>query len=106
MTKILAVSLIHSNPQTFLLLYRTYLTVEGGGDQGGHDDHGDNDLDGGGDGRSHVECVVCFLLINAREMKSRIMSWMGRGATSLITFFLAWLVVVHETKCWLARAPM
>jgi hypothetical protein len=52
----------------------TYLAVEGGGDQGGHDDHGDNDLDGGGDGRSHVECVVCFLLINAREMKSRIMS--------------------------------
>jgi hypothetical protein len=57
-----------------ILLYSTYLAVEGGGDQGGHDDHGDNDLDGGGDGRSHVECVVYFLLIDAREMKSRIMS--------------------------------
>ena len=38
-------------------VYSTYLAVEGGGDQGSHDDHGDNDLDGGGNGRSHVECL-------------------------------------------------
>ncbi len=38
-------------------VYSTYLAVEGGGDQGGHNDHGDNDLDGGGNGRSHVECL-------------------------------------------------
>ena len=37
--------------------YRTFLAAEGSGDQGGHDDHGDNDLDGGGDGRSHVESL-------------------------------------------------
>jgi hypothetical protein len=67
-----SVLFIHSNRQSFLL-YRTYLAVEGGGDQGGHDDHGDNDLDGGGDGRSHVESFVCFLLINARVIESRIM---------------------------------
>jgi hypothetical protein len=75
MTKILAFHLFTViDRHWFPLLYRTYRVVEGGSDQGGHDNHGDNDLDGGGDGRSHVECVVCFLLINAREMKSRIMN--------------------------------
>ena len=44
---------INSNRQSFIL-YRTYRVAEGGGDQGGHDDHGDNDLDGGGGGSSHV----------------------------------------------------
>jgi hypothetical protein len=39
------------------LLLNSYLAGEARGDQGGHDDHGDNDLDGVGNG-SHVECIV------------------------------------------------
>jgi hypothetical protein len=35
----------------------SYLAAESGGDQGGHDDHGDDDLDGGRNG-SHVECKM------------------------------------------------
>jgi hypothetical protein len=35
----------------------SYLAAEAGGDQGGHDDHGDNDLDGGGNG-SHDEFIL------------------------------------------------
>jgi hypothetical protein len=40
----------------------SYLVAESGGDQGGHDDHGDNDLDGGGSG-SHLEYILCLLLL-------------------------------------------
>jgi hypothetical protein len=36
----------------------THLAVESGGNQGSHDDHGDHDLDGSGDGRSHVVSLV------------------------------------------------
>jgi hypothetical protein len=34
----------------------SYLAAESGGDQSGHNDHGDDDLDGGRNG-SHVECM-------------------------------------------------
>jgi hypothetical protein len=57
-----------------ILLYHTYLAAESGGDQGGHDDHGDDDLDGGGDGSSHVECMFIFPVDQCKRMKSRIMS--------------------------------
>jgi hypothetical protein len=41
-----------------------YLAAETGGDQGGHDDHGDHDLDGGRDvSCSHLGCLLCLLML-------------------------------------------
>jgi hypothetical protein len=48
-----------------LLLY-AYLAAKAGRNQGGYDDHGDNDLDGGGNG-SHVECIVAVCCLSVQE---------------------------------------
>jgi hypothetical protein len=64
----------------------TYLAVESGGDQSGHDNHGDHDLDGVRDGRSHVESLFSVDQCKSEEVSNYEMrEWKGRGKPTLPT---------------------
>jgi hypothetical protein len=60
----------------------TYLAAEGGGDQGGHDDHGDHDLDGLRDGRSHVESLFSDDECKSEEVSNYEMEGVREANTS------------------------
>jgi hypothetical protein len=78
----------------------SYLAAETGSDQCGHYDHGDNDLDGGGNG-SHVECKFPVDQCKRDEVSNYELRE-GKGDRSY------WIpqvgsIVVAGIECWLAR---
>ena len=66
-----------------VIMYRTYRVAEGGGDQGSHDDHEDNELDGGRSGSSHVGVLCMFPVYQCKRGEVSNYELVGRGSTSL-----------------------